>query len=127
MTDRKKLKNIKAPKKKNLGKNNKIKDKFKKESNSMKLSNKLEEMLSSKDLKFNKINYFNKLLKKNRKEDLFYYNFKENNKKWIMLDKIIVKKYKNVKEKEDNNYKISKRRQDFIDTTLLVFGYLMIK
>ncbi len=60
MIDKRKLKNIKKPNNKSLDRNSLIKFKFKRESNNMKLNNKLVEMRNMKDQNFNKENYFNK-------------------------------------------------------------------
>ena len=127
MTDKRKLKNIKKLNKNNLDKNNKTDYKLKEESNNMKLNKIIEEKHNLKNQKYNKVNYFNKLLKNKKNEDLFYYNSKENNTTCKMLDKTIVIKQKKEKEKEENNYKISKKLQDYIDVIFFRCGYKMIK
>ncbi len=60
MIDKRKLKNIKRLNNKSLDRNSLIKLKFKRESNNMKLNNKLVEMHNMKDPNFNKENYFNR-------------------------------------------------------------------
>ena len=60
MIDKRKLKNIKRLNNKSLDRNSLIKLKFKRESNNMKLNNKLVDMHNMKDPNFNKENYFNR-------------------------------------------------------------------
>lgn len=112
--------NIKKQNNKSLDKKNKTKLKLKEELDNTKLDKMPEGKPNLRDLKLNKVNFFNKLLKSRKREDLFCYNYKNNNKKWKAEDKTIAKKYRKEKDKEESNSKISKKPLDFIDSLIFL-------
>lgn len=79
----------------------------------MNLNKMLVVKLNFKDQKCNKRNFSNKLHKKRRKEDLFFYNFKEKSKKCKMAVKTTPKKSNKEKDREDKSYKLLKKQPLF--------------
>ena len=69
--------------------------------------------LNFKDRKCSKRNCSNKSHKKKRKEDSFYFNSKEKNKKWKTAAKTTPKRSSKEKDREGKSYKPSKRQPLF--------------
>lgn len=90
-----------------------IKNKFKKELNSTKLSKTEEGNKSTKEARFSKRNCCNKSLRKNREEGLSYCNYKDRKDKCRRQRVTTTKRFRKEKDRAGKNCKISKKAQDF--------------
>ena len=104
------------PKKNSINsKKSSIRKKYKDNDSNIKLNNKEKGNSNLREVKPNKKNSLKKSPQKNKEEEWSYKSYIVNNNKWKQVDNNMKEKFKIVKYKEGNNYKISKKLIDFIE------------